>query len=112
MGAMILGPALAASKTKAEQRLASVDATGAGLGRQLAAALTEPGTAIGERRERGEGEVRFDAQLIPPGPDPAARRAELDRRVRAKEFGGWLPVRRPSYLRAAVSYVTAASRYS
>ena len=86
MAAMILGPALAASKTKSEQRLAIVDATGAGLGQQLAAALTErvPGT-------RGEGgEVRFEAQLVPPGPDPAALRSELDRRVRAKEFGAWV----------------------
>jgi ABC-2 type transport system permease protein len=96
MGAMILGPALAASKTKSQQRLAIVDETGAGLGRQLAAALTEPGTDIGEQREqrerrgRDEGGVRFETQLIPPGPDPAARRAELDRRVRAKEFGAWV----------------------
>ncbi|HEY6324136.1 MAG TPA: ABC transporter permease [Thermoanaerobaculia bacterium] len=99
MGAMILGPALAASRTKAQQRLAIVDETGAGLGRQLAAALTEPGAEIGEqreqrerreRRERDEGSVRFDVQLVPPGPDPAARRAELDRRVRAKEIGAWV----------------------
>jgi ABC-2 type transport system permease protein len=99
MAAMILGPALAASKTKAQQRLAIVDATGAGLGRMLAAALTEGGTGVdergelgerGERGERGEGEVRFEVQLVPPGPDPAARRAELDRRVRAKEIGAWV----------------------
>ena len=99
MGAMILGPALAASRTKAQQRLAIVDETGAGLGSQLAAALTEPGAAIGDQREqreqrergaRDEGGVRFEAQLVPPGPDPAARRAELDRRVRAKEIGAWV----------------------
>jgi ABC-2 type transport system permease protein len=94
MGAMILGPALAASRTKSQQRLAIVDETGAGLGRQLAAALTEPEAAIGEHREqreraRDEG-VRFEVQLVPPGPDPAARRAELDRRVRAKEIGAWV----------------------
>jgi ABC-2 type transport system permease protein len=96
MAATFLGSALAASKTKAEQRLAIVDATGAALGRQVAAALTEPGADVGERRERrergqgGAGVVRFEVQLIPPGPDPAARRAELDRRVRAKEFGAWV----------------------
>ena len=97
MGAMILGPALAASRTKSQQRLAIVDETGAGLGRQLAAALTEPEAAIGEHRElreqreraRDEG-VRFEVQIVPPGPDPAARRAELDRRVRAKEIGAWV----------------------
>ena len=78
MGAMILGPALAASKTKSQQRLAIVDETGAGLGRQLASALTEPGADAGEQRERrarDEGGVRFEVQLIPPGPDPAAPRA-------------------------------------
>ena len=52
MGAMILGPALAASRTKAQQRLAIVDETGAGLGRQLAAALTETGADIGDHGER------------------------------------------------------------
>jgi ABC-2 type transport system permease protein len=87
MAAMILGPALAASKTRSEQRLAIVDATGAGLGQQLVAALTErvPGSGARER-----GEVRFEAQLVPPGPDPAVLRAELDRRVRAKELGAWV----------------------
>jgi ABC-2 type transport system permease protein len=111
MGAMILGPALAAKRTKAELRLAIVDATGAGLGRQLAAALAEPGADAGEGRERGapgerggraapggrgsrgapgEGGVRFEARLFPPGPDPAARRADLDRRVRAREIGAWV----------------------
>lgn len=96
MGAMILGPALAASRTKSQQRLAIVDETGAGLGAQLAAALTEPDAAIGDRREqrelhaRDEGGVRFETQLVPPGPAPAARRAELDRRVRAKEIGAWV----------------------
>ncbi len=99
MGAMILGPALAASRTKAQQRLAIVDQTGAGLGRQLAAALTERDEhdadvgerrGLSERRPRDEGGVRFETQLVPPGPDPAARRAELDRRVRAKEIGAWV----------------------
>ena len=108
MAATFLGSALAAKNTTAEQRLAIVDATGAGLGRQLAAALTEADehdehdaadAAVGEqrgrrglsgRRPRDEGGVRFETQLVPPGPDPAARRAELDRRVRAKEIGAWV----------------------
>jgi ABC-2 type transport system permease protein len=84
MAAMILGPALAASKTRAEQRLAIVDSTGAGLGQELADALAKKGKA------HGQGEVSFDPVLIAPGPDPAAQRRELDRKVRAKEVNAWV----------------------
>ncbi|HVT61199.1 MAG TPA: ABC transporter permease [Thermoanaerobaculia bacterium] len=86
MGAMVLGPALAASKSRAEQRLAIVDSTGAGLGRELAEALTRNA----KEYERGQSGVRFEPQLIAPGPDPAAQRQELDRKVRAKEFNAWV----------------------
>jgi ABC-2 type transport system permease protein len=84
MAAMIVGSALAASKSSAELHLAVVDATGTGLGPRLAAALAGHG-ADGRR-----GEVRFDAVVIPPGPDTTVQRAELDRRVRAKELGAWV----------------------
>jgi ABC-2 type transport system permease protein len=91
MAAMILGPALAASQARAEQRVAVVDTTGADLGEQLVAALARRDAGAGGRgRGRGQGEVRFDAQLIAPRADAAALRAELDRRVRSKELGAWV----------------------
>ncbi|HLX07910.1 MAG TPA: ABC transporter permease [Thermoanaerobaculia bacterium] len=47
IGALVLGPSLLMSKTSTEQRLAIVDATGTGLGRELKAALEagEPAAA-------------------------------------------------------------------
>jgi ABC-2 type transport system permease protein len=84
MAAMILGPALAASKSHAEQRLAVVDASGADLGQSLVDELDKKG---GDRRE---GMVVFDAQLVPPQADAAAQREELDRAVRAKQYGAWV----------------------
>jgi ABC-2 type transport system permease protein len=105
LGAMILGPALAASRSRAELRLVVVDSTGTGLGQQLIEALGEPreprapgpppgrtGVRLGarSRQEPGQAGVRFAARLIAPGPDPAAQAADLDRGVRAKQIGAWI----------------------
>ena len=85
MAAMILGPALAASKAHAEEHLAVVDSTGAGLGQRLVDELAKKGA------ETGQGMVVFDARLVPPRPDGgAAQRDELDRAVRAKTYGAWV----------------------
>jgi ABC-2 type transport system permease protein len=92
LAAMVLGPSLAASRSRAEQRLAIVDATGAGLGRELAAELA------GAKRTRNGG-VSFEVQLIDPAPPDtagrpstatAAQRDQLDRQVRDKQIGAWV----------------------
>ncbi len=84
MAAMILGPALAASKARAEEHLAVVDSTGAGLGPRLVEELARKGA------ETGRGLVVFDARLVPPQANAAAQREELDRAVRAKTYGAWV----------------------
>jgi ABC-2 type transport system permease protein len=94
LAAMVLGPSLAARRSRAEQRLAIVDATGAGLGRELAAELS------GGKRTRNGG-VTFEVVLIgsaPPGtagrPSTATasgrQRDELDLQVRDKQIGAWV----------------------
>jgi ABC-2 type transport system permease protein len=91
MGALIAGPTLIASSSKAEQRVAIVDSTGTGLGQALAVALSKKGEEGHEgRRGREQGTVSFLPQLVASGTDAAATRADLDRRVRTKAIGAWV----------------------
>jgi ABC-2 type transport system permease protein len=85
IGAVVLGPQLLMAKTSTEQRLAMVDATGTGLGRELQAALSGGG-------RRQAGQVRFEVRLIPPATTPAAQtaqRRDLDGMARRREIGAW-----------------------
>jgi ABC-2 type transport system permease protein len=88
IGAVVVGPSLLMSKTSTEQRLAVVDATGTGLGRELRSALAGAGKAGGRRG--GQGQVRFDVRLIPMAADAAAQRRDLDAMARRREIGAWV----------------------
>lgn len=100
MGAMILGPTLAASRARAEVHLAVVDSTGAGLGSSLVEELgktsasggASPASGMGaaRRARAGEGTIVFDATLVPPQDDAAAQRQALDGAVRAKRYSAWI----------------------
>jgi ABC-2 type transport system permease protein len=115
IGAVVLGPSLLMSKTSTEQRLAVVDATGTGLGREIEDALApgginalapggkdalapggKVGSRSGPRQRRGGGEggqVRFVVRLVPPAAGAAAQtaqRAELDAMARRREIGAWV----------------------
>lgn len=89
MSAMIVGPAYLINKVEAHQRLAIVDATGQGLGQQVEVELAN---APAKRTGRGSGpaSVRFEPRLVPPRPDTAALRQELDTMVRTKQIDAWL----------------------
>lgn len=89
MGALVVGPTLLIAKNKADHRLAVVDATGEGLGAAVETALLNEG-AKEKARKKGNGEVRFKITRLAPGPDPAARRAELDRKVLNDEIDAWI----------------------
>lgn len=99
IGAVVLGPSLLMSKTSTEQRLAVVDATGSGLGREIEDALAPGGKAGSQAhpRQRGGGgeggQVRFVVRLVPPAAGAAAQaaqRAELDAMARRREIGAWV----------------------
>jgi ABC-2 type transport system permease protein len=101
IGAVVLGPSLLMSKTSTEQRLAVVDATGSGLGRELQDALApggEVGGPAGHRRHGGgEAQVRFMVRLVPPATGAAAQaaqRAQLDALARRREIGAWIWISR------------------
>jgi ABC-2 type transport system permease protein len=92
MGAMILGPMLAASRTHAEERLLIVEATGPAGVAPAADGLASAVQQALERPERGArgAEVHFTVTLAGARPDAAAQRAELDREVRAKTYDAWI----------------------
>jgi len=100
IGAVVLGPSLLMSKTSTVQRLAVVDATGSGLGRELLDAVStgsNDGEAAHRRRGGGEAQVRFVVRLVPPAAGAAAQaaqRAGLDAMVRRREIGAWIWVSR------------------
>jgi ABC-2 type transport system permease protein len=105
IGAVVLGPSLLISKTRTEQRLTVVDATGSGLGREIEDALASGGKSGGQpgslHRARGEGAsgedgeglVRFVVRLLQPPADAAgqaALRKELDAMVLHRQIGAWV----------------------
>jgi ABC-2 type transport system permease protein len=98
IGAVVLGPQLLLAKTSTEQRVAVVDATGTGIGRELAAALA--GTASGRRA----GQVRFEVRLIAPAATQAAQRRELDAMARRREIGAWIWIGRDALAANSFEY--------
>lgn len=105
IGAVVLGPQLLLARTSTEQRLAVVDATGTGLGRELAAALAA--TAGGRR----QGQVRFEVRLIAPAAAEAARavqRRDLDAMARRREIGAWVWIGRDALAANSFEYHAAS----
>jgi ABC-2 type transport system permease protein len=90
MAASLAVPTLVMAKNRTDQRLAVVDATGAGLGEKLKAALTgEPKKGEG----RDPANIRFDVRVLPAAVGDAAQatqRADLDRQVLAEKLDAWV----------------------
>jgi ABC-2 type transport system permease protein len=76
-------PTLLLAKSKSEQRVVVIDETGR-VAPQLVGAKPK-------KKEGGQQRVaEFEFIVEQPAADPAAQRAELDRRVLAKEIGSWI----------------------
>src|SRR5215210_1835279 len=91
-------PSLLLAKSRAEQRVVVVDATG-----QVAPRLL---TDKRPKEESGEDEqvARFEFLVEPPSGDPPAQRAGLDRRVLAKEIDAWIWIGREVLAGKPVEY--------
>jgi len=82
MAAWAILPSLFMAKSKSTQRLTVIDQTGE---------IAEPLLAeIEAWAGKTGGQVTFDIDRDEPGPDPEAKRAELDRRVLDGEIQAWL----------------------
>lgn len=96
LGAMFIVPALLMTKTRIVHRLVVVDETG------------EVGPAFVERLDRQEefrGRVaHFEARAEEPGPDPEAKRKELNDRVLSGEIHAWIWITRGSLDANRVEY--------
>ncbi|HEV7515661.1 MAG TPA: ABC transporter permease [Thermoanaerobaculia bacterium] len=104
--AVTVVPSLLLSKAETRQRVVVVDATGQVAGELqsvLAKASAESAASAGlaaspksvqpSRARRGDrGKASFDVTVEPPGPDRAAQRENLDRRVRAGQVDAWIGV--------------------
>jgi ABC-2 type transport system permease protein len=97
MTALFLLPAMILARTSADQRVVLVDATGL-LGAGVAARLAEPPELGGLKAARVAVEVE------PPGPDPAAQRAALDRRVLEGGIDAWIWIGRERLADDTVEY--------
>lgn len=76
-------PTLLLAKSKTEQRVVVIDETG-----RVAPQLVE---AQPKKKEKGQQRVaEFEFIIEQPAADPAIQRADLDRRVLAKEIGSWI----------------------
>jgi ABC-2 type transport system permease protein len=99
MAGMIFLPALILGSTRVEQRAVVVDETGRlaqGLADRLAGAAAEDGP--------GDARALITVTAEPPGADPAAHRADLDRRVLDDEIDAWIWVTREGLERDRVEY--------
>jgi ABC-2 type transport system permease protein len=98
MAGMIFLPALILGSTRAEQRAVVVDETG-----RLAQGLAD---RLASAAEDGPGDsgARITVAAEPPGADPAAHRADLDRRVLDDEIDAWIWVTRDGLERDRVEY--------
>jgi len=85
MGAWIILPSLIMAKSRSGLHLAIVDTTGA-----VAPRLQAQQAAMAKGREGGEGAVDLRLEVVPPGADARAQRAELDRRVLRDDIDAWL----------------------
>ncbi|HYU33141.1 MAG TPA: ABC transporter permease [Thermoanaerobaculia bacterium] len=77
-------PTLLLSKSRTEQRIVVVDTTG-----RVAPRLHEKRPEDGNHEARDQM-ARFEFLVEPPAKDRQAQRADLDRRVLAKEIGAWI----------------------
>jgi ABC-2 type transport system permease protein len=77
-------PTILLKKSRTEQRVVVVDATG-----RVAPKLLEQ-RPDDRTREMGEQVARFEFLVETPAGDPRAQRAGLDRRVLAKEIDAWI----------------------
>jgi ABC-2 type transport system permease protein len=74
-------PSLLLAKSKTEQRVVVIDETG----------RVAPQLSGKKPKESGQQRIAdFEFVIEAPAVDPAAQRAELDRRVLAKEIGAWI----------------------
>jgi ABC-2 type transport system permease protein len=74
-------PSLLLAKSKTEQRVVVIDETG----------RVAPQLSGKKPKESGQQRIAdFEFVIEEPAADPAAQRAELDRRVLAKEIGAWI----------------------
>jgi len=92
MAALVVLPSLIALKSQAKLRMAVVDELG-GVASRLEERLARrehPGTEAEPFDRRRAETASFKVEALTPGSDPAARRAELDRRVLAGEIDAWL----------------------
>jgi len=92
MAALVVLPSLIALKSQAKLRMAVVDELG-GVASRLEERLARrehPGTEAEPFDQRRAETASFKVEALTPGSDPAARRAELDRRVLAGEIDAWL----------------------
>lgn len=97
MAALIFLPALILATTRAEQRAVIVDETG-----RLAAGVAE--RLAGESAKPETRAASVDLRVEPPAADPAAQRADLDRRVLAGEVDAWIWIRREGLAEDRVEY--------
>lgn len=96
MATLMVVPSLIMTKTRAEERIALVDTTGT-LGSELASALEQTGSLAGEQ-------AVFEVEIVESPIEPAALRAELDRRVLAGEISAWVWVSPESLSEDRVEY--------
>jgi len=94
MASVVILPSLIAMKAKASLRLAVVDELG-GVVPALEARLARKPTQPEEAKEkpfedRSDQSASFKLEAVEPSADPEALRAELDRRVLAKEIDAWI----------------------
>ncbi|MEA2695439.1 MAG: type transport system permease protein [Acidobacteriota bacterium] len=85
-------PSLLLAKAETRQKVVVVDSTGQAAG-ELQSALAKPSApkAAKPDGERGRGgNTSFEPTVEPPGPDRAAQREDLDRRVRAGQIDAWI----------------------
>lgn len=94
MASVVILPSLIAMKAKASLRLAVVDELG-GIVPALEARLSKRSAPPAETNEkpfedRSEASASFRIEAVAPSADLEALRAELDRRVLAKEIDAWI----------------------
>jgi len=91
-------PSLLLARSRAEQRVVVVDATG------LVAPQLLKGRPKSEIRKASEEVAKFEFLVEPPSSDPHAQRAGLDRRVLDKEIDAWIWVSREVLTGKPVEY--------
>lgn len=91
-------PSLLLARSRAEQRVVVVDATGRVAPRLNEKRPERPGEKVREQM------ARFDFLVEPPAGDPQAQRAALDRRVLDKEIDAWVWIGKDVLTGAPVEY--------